>query len=226
METSLHRDLKMLYGGNHPQFEVRLGTHRIDVVSEGKLVEVQLGSLSAIRDKVRILLRDHPVVVVRPIVVRKTLIKLARKDGSIRSRRLSPKRGSVLDLFDQLVHFTRVFPHRNLTIETPLIEIEEYRYPGHGRRRRWRRDDYEVEDQKLVQVLKTYRLRLASDLLRLIDVPLPQPFHTGHLAEALGVQRGLAQRIAYCLRHTGGACEVGKLCNTRLYQFVRPRIAG
>ena len=30
------------------------------------------------------------------------------------------------------VHFTRVFPHRRLTLEVVLIEIEEWRYPGHG----------------------------------------------------------------------------------------------
>ena len=40
------------------------------------------------------------------------------------------------DLFDDLVHFTRVFPHRRLTLEVPLVDIEEWRYPGHGRRRR------------------------------------------------------------------------------------------
>ena len=46
----------------------------------------------------------------------------------------------MLDLFEELVHFTRVFPHPRLTLEVVLVEIEEWRYPGHGRRRRWRRE--------------------------------------------------------------------------------------
>ena len=48
-------------------------------------------------------------------------------------------RGTFVDLFDELVHFTRVFPHPRLALEVVLVEIEEWRYPGHGRRRWIRR---------------------------------------------------------------------------------------
>lgn len=223
METSLHRDLKRLYGDKNDQFEVALGAHRIDVIADGRLVEIQLGSLVAIRDKVRTLVEDHRVLVVKPIIVQKILIKRVSKDGSVTHRRKSPKRGTILDLFDELVHFTRAFPHERLTLEVPLIDIEEWRYPGHGRRRRWRRDDYQVEDQKLIAVHKTYRFETGADLARLITCPLPQPFHTGQLAESLGVDRWTAQRIAYCLRQMGAVCEVGKQGNARLYECVRIR---
>jgi hypothetical protein len=223
METSLHRELKEFYGGDGVQFEVPIGAHRIDVVSGGRLVEIQVASLAAIREKVRVLLRKHRVTVVKPIVVRKTLVRRAREAGPVVARRLSPKRGGLLDLFDELVHFGHVFPHAGLTLDVPLIEIEEWRYPGHGRRRRWRQDDFEVEDQKLVTVHETRRFRSAADLAELIDCPLPQPFHTGHLAEALGVDRWTAQRIAYCLRQSGAAIEVGKRGNARLYEFATVR---
>jgi hypothetical protein len=225
METSLHRDLKRLYGGDDVRFEVALGAHRIDVVSGGRLIEIQCASLAAIRDKVRILLKDHRVVVVKPIVVQKTLVKRVKAGGPIAGRRLSPKRGTILELFDELVHFGRVFPHDRLTLEVPLIDIEEWRYPGHGRRRRWRRDDFEVEDQKLVAVRETRRFKTAADLAQLVGCPLPQVFHTGHLAESLAIDRWIAQRIAYCLRQTGAVVEVGKQKNARLYEFARSRDA-
>jgi hypothetical protein len=221
METSLHRDLKRLYSDENDQFEVTLGAHRIDVVADGRLVEIQLGSLAAIRDKVRTLVEDHRVLVVKPIVVQKVLIKRASKNGPVTHRRKSPKRGAILDLFDELVHFTRAFPHERLTLEVPLTDIEEWRYPGHRRRRRWRRDDYQVEDQKLIAVHETYRFETGADLARLIRCPLPRRFHTGHLAESLGVHRWTAQRIAYCLRRMGAVCEVGKQGNALLYNFVR-----
>jgi len=64
------------------------------------------------------------------------LIKRVKEGGPVAYRRLSPKRGTIFDLFDELVHFSRVFPHERLTLEVPLIDIEEWRYPGHGRRRR------------------------------------------------------------------------------------------
>jgi hypothetical protein len=222
METSLHRDLKARYAGKDAQFEVSLGGYRIDVVSDGVLVEIQHGSLAAIRDKIQRLLRKHRVLVVKPIVARKTLVKQAAKDGEVIQRRLSPKRGTLLDLFDDLVHFTRVFPHERLTLEVPLVEIEEWRYPGHGRRRRWRRGDHQVEDQKLVAVQSVHRLQTRADLRDLIACPLPKPFHTGHLAESLGVRRWIAQRIAYCLRKMGVVRESGKQGNARLYEFIMP----
>jgi len=124
METSLHRDLKTLYAGKDAQFEVSLGDYRIDVLSGGRLIEIQHGSLAAIRDKVKTLLADHTVVVVKPIVVQKLLVKRTRKNGPIAGQRMSPKRGKLVDLFDDLVHFTRVFPHKRLTLEVPLVDIE------------------------------------------------------------------------------------------------------
>ena len=223
METSLHRDLKAMYAGTDAQVEVRLGRYRIDAVVDDRLIEIQHGSLSAIRDKIRALLADHRVLVVKPIVARKRLIKQSARGGRITDRRMSPKRGGVLDLFDELVHFTRVFPHERLVLEVPLVEIEEWRYPGHGRRRRWRANDHEVEDQRLVSVDEVYQLRTASDVRRLVDCPLPSPFHTGHLAGSLGVQRWRAQRITYCLRRMGAVEEVGKAGNARLYRFAKNR---
>jgi len=219
METSLHRELKSLYAPEGARLEVPVCTYRIDVVQGDRLVEIQHGSLAAIRDKVRRLLEDHQVTVVKPIVVRRLLIKRNRKGGPVTDRRMSPKRGKVLDLFDELVHFTRVFPHKRLTLDVPLVDIEEWRRPGHGRRRRWRRRDHEIEDQKLLAVHQTLRLRTTSDLKALVPCRLPRPFHTGHLAEALGVERWIAQRIAYCFREMGTARTVGKQGNALLYEF-------
>ena len=158
------------------------------------------------------------MLVVKPLVVRKTLVSLSRKGGKELGRKASPKRGTILDVFDELVYFTRVFPHANLTLETPLVEIEERRYPGHGKRRRWRKKDFVVEDQRLVAVVGVERFATHADLWRLIPAGLAEPFHTGELAESLGVRRWIAQRIAYCLRKTGAADVTGKTGNAWLYR--------
>lgn len=221
METSLHRQLKQLYAGRDARLEVTLDAYRIDAVRGRELVEIQHGSLAAIRDKIRRLLDEHRVVVVKPVIVRKRLVKQQARGGAVVGRRLSPKRGCVFDLFDDLVYFTRVFPHPNLTLDVALVDVEEWRFPGHGRRRRWRRRDHQVEDQKLVQVRRVHRFRTPGDLLRLIPRGLPDPFHTGHLAESVDVPRWQAQRITYCLREMGGLADAGKQGNTRLYGAPR-----
>ncbi len=218
MEFSLHRQLKSQYASVDALQEVKLGSYRIDVVVADQLIEIQHGSLAAIRDKTAQLLKEHAVLIVKPIVARKSILKHKRRGGPVVHKRWSPKRGKPIDLFDELVYLTRVFPHHNLTLEVPLVEIEESRYPGHGRRRRWRTNDFVVEDQRLLRVLETYCFRSAGDLWQLLPKRLPRPFHTGHLADRLRVQRWTAQRIAYCMRKMGAAIEVGKSGNTRLYQ--------
>lgn len=225
METSLHRELKRIYAGDGAQVEVRLGRFRIDAVVNDELVEVQHGSLAAIRDKIAQLLKKHAVRIIKPVVARKQLVKLDRAGGRVIERRSSPKRGDLWDLFHELVYFTRVFPHRRLTLEAVLVEIEEWRYPGHGRRRRWGRKDFEIEDQKLIQVLEARTFRTAADLAALLPSTLPQPFHSGDMAVTLGVNRFTAQRIAYCLREMHGIQPAGKRGNALLYRSPRRRAA-
>ena len=176
--------------------------------------------MAAIRDKIRRLLESYDVTVVKPIVARKRIVKRECKGGKVLHRRLSPKRGRAVDVFDELVHFTRVFPHERLTLEIPLVEVEEWRYPGHGKRRRWRENDFVIEDQRLTQIHETLRVRTADDLTRLVDCELPDRFHTGHLAEGLAVPRWIAQRIAYTLRHAGTVRQVDKEGNAILYEWA------
>lgn len=224
METSLHRQLKALYAGEHCASEVesrKLAGYRIDVVRGDELVEIQHGSLGAIRNKVARLLEHHPVRVVKPLIARKTLIKLEEAGGREVSRRLSPKQGTVLDLFHELIYFTSVFPHARLTVEVPLVTVEERRVPGHGKRRRWRRNDHVVHDLSLIDVVSTHAFQTNGDLLALLPCDLPTIFHTGELADAMGIQRWIAQRIAYCLRKTGGMLVSGKQGNAWQYQMVR-----
>jgi hypothetical protein len=217
METSLHRQLKALYAGDSAATEVRMGPYRIDVVQGKLLVEIQHGSLRAIRDKVQALCKSHDVLVVKPIVARKTLVRLCAKGREV-SRRLSPKRGTLLDVFDELVYFTRAFPHPRLSLELRLVEIEELRKPGHGRRRRWRRKDHVVIDQQLLSVGEPYRLNTTADLVSLLPGTLPATFHTGDLAKQIDQPRWIAQRIAYCLREMGATESVGKQGNSLLYR--------
>jgi hypothetical protein len=220
METSLHRQLKRAYAGPAGRLEVRVGSFRIDAVVDGpdglELVEIQHGPLWAIRDKIRRLTAEHRVRLVKPIIGRKRLVKLGRTGDKVLERRTSPRQGRLLELFDELVFFTQAFPHANLVIEGLLVEVEELRRPSTRRRRR----RHVVEDQRLLKIHQTVQISGAADLARLVPCRLPTPFHTGHLAAGLEVERWEAQRIAYVLRRAGAVETAGKQRGAWLYRWT------
>lgn len=223
METTLHRQLKALYAGDAEQQEVRLAGYRIDAIAGERLIEIQYGSLGAIRDKIRTLVAAHDVLVVKPLAARKFLVKRKRRGGKIVSTRYSPARETLLHVFEDLVHFVSVFPHPRLTLDVVLTEQEEHRIAAKKRRRF--SNDFRVEDRLLRGIEGRVQLRTAADLLALLPADLPAFFTTANLAEAAAIPRWLAQKIAYCLRKVDAVEIVGKERNAIVYRTAGAREA-
>jgi hypothetical protein len=218
METTLHRQLKALYATDAAGQEVAVDGFRIDALGEGRLVEIQYGSLGAIRDKVRKLVRRHDVLVVKPLAARKQIARRQRRGGPVVSVRYSPLRQTYFDLFEDLVHFVGVFPHRRLVLEVVLTEQEEHRIPARKRRRFGR--DYRVEDRTLRSIEGRLKLQTAGDLAALLPTGLTETFTTEDIAREAGIARWLAQKMAYCLRKTGAVAAVAKRGNAVVYRVA------
>ncbi len=71
---------------------------------------------------------------------------------------------TLLHIFEELVHMTGFFPHPNLTLEVPLVEIAEYRPPWAWPSSLAADGDHVVEDQTLVEIHDTRDLRTLADL--------------------------------------------------------------
>ncbi len=215
METSLHRSLKDRYAcGKNDRREVRIAGFRIDAVDEaGRLIEIQSGALGPLCGKLQRLLPQHRLRIVKPVVLSRRLVKTSARGGSILSVRRSPKRGSLVDIFDDLMGVVRIFPHTNLDIEILGVTIDEVRIA------RRRRPGYTVADRRLGEIRETATLAHASDLWTLLPAGSDddQPFTTAELARRLGRPVWFAQRVAYCLRKTGAARVVGKTGNRLIY---------
>jgi hypothetical protein len=215
METSLHRSLKERYAtGGDGRPEVPIRGYRIDAVDDaGRLVEVQSGPLGPLHGKLRRLLPDHRIRIVKPVILRRRLVRRFRRDGPDLSARSSPKRGALHDVFDDLIGVVRVFPHSNLDIEILGVTIDEVRVS------RRRRPGYTVADRRLGAICSTALVARADDLWALLpdDCDGREPFTTFDLAERLDRPPRFAQRVAYCLRITGAARVVGKVGNRLVY---------
>ena len=215
METSLHRSLKESYAtGGDRRPEVVIRGFRVNAVNDaGRLIEVQSGPLGPLRSKLRRLLDEHRIRIVKPVPLRRRIVRRTKPDGPDLSQRCSPKQGVLFDVFDDLVGVVGIFPHANLEIEILGVTIDEVRVP------RRRRPGYAVADRRLREIHRTTSLIQAVDLWGLLPdaFGVGEPFTTRELAGKLGRPLWFAQRVAYCLRLTGAARVTGKTRNHLVY---------
>jgi len=215
-EKSLHAQLKAWYSQVGDRFEVPVGRHVVDIVRGELLIEIQTRNVSAIRNKLATLVEEHPVRLVFPIPASKTIVKLG-PGGEIVSRRRSPKRGSVFDIFAELVSIPTLIDEPSFDLRVLLIDEVELR--EHSPDGNWRRKGWRTVERRLESVREEILLSSTAQLLGLLP-PLPREWTTADIVENAGVNRRVAQQVAYTLKHAAATVPVAKRGNTLVYTFV------
>ena len=213
-ETTLHADLKTWYARPGDVLETKVDGFVIDIVRGDTLIEIQTRQFGALRRKLETLLPRHHVHVLHPIPLEQWIVRLA-DDGAAHSRRKSPKRGQLIDIFRELVFIPALLPHPNLTLEILLTQEETWlRNDGRGS---WRRQRWSIHDRRLLAVVETAGFVTPADLCSLLPASLTPPFTNHELAQALGCRLSLAQKMSYTLRQAGVLGVAGKQGNALLY---------
>jgi len=214
-EHSLHASLKDWYARPGDLKEVVVDGYQIDIVRGDLLIEIQTRNFSSLKRKLSTLTNHHRVHLVHPIACEKWIVRLA-DDGLERlSRRKSPKRGTPLHVFEELVSIPELIAHPSFTLEVLMVQEEEIRRK-HARGR-WRRRGWGTFDRRLLDVVARVAVASLDDLRRWLPDGLPEPFTTADLAGALHQPRDLAQKMAYCLRRMGVLKVLGRRGNGILY---------
>lgn len=217
-EKPLHAALKEWYQQPGDLVEHPVDGYVIDLVRGDLLIEIQTSGLAGMKKKVaKLLAEGHPVRIVHPIAVDRTIVKV-EDDGTILSRRLSPKHGVVSDVFTQLVSFPDLLVGTDLEVEVVLTVEDEYRTHSPGKA--WRRKGWVVHERHLNEVIDSVTLATGIDLLGLLPANLPEPFTTSDLARGLQRPMRNAQQMAYCLRHAGLVEPTGKQGNAIEYRLT------
>lgn len=214
-EGPLHAGLKRLYASPGCQTEVLIDGLIIDVVDDDLLIEIQTAGFSPLAPKLERLLPTHRVRVVHPIAEETVIVKVS-EDGEILSRRRSPKRGRVVDIFTRLVSITGVLTDPNLEID--VVSTVEEQVRRHEPGKAWRRRGWVIDHRRLVEVRETTPLRSPTDLAELLPVGLPDEFTTADIAAELDTPTRTAQQMAYCLRSIGAITQVGTSGRAHLYR--------
>ena len=221
-EKSLHAALKDWYASPGDLTEHPVDGYVVDLVRGDKLIEIQTQNFSALKRKLATLLQSYAVCLVHPIPSQKWIVRLDRDGTTVRSRRRSPKRGSLLDIFAELVSIPTLIGHPRFSLEVLLVEVEETRcQDGRGS---WRRRGWSIHDQLLIGVERQHRFQVPEDFAALLPASLPATFTSNDIAAGLEVRRNQGRKIAYCLRHMGAIRLVGKQGNAYRYQRMPTKV--
>lgn len=215
-EKPLHAALKAWYAGSNGEFEASIDGFVIDIVQDGLLIEIQTGNFASIKRKLFTLTAQHRVRLIHPIAQEKWIVKLPKGRKGISSRRKSPKRGRLDEIFLQLVSFPKLLANPNFSLMAALIQEEEVR--RYDAKRGWRRKGWITEERRLLDVVDHQLFETPEDIAAFLPAELPAQFTTADLAAALGRPRWLAQKMAYCLRQMDIITQVGIHQRAILYE--------
>ncbi len=221
MPSDLHVALQNFYARRHGagtdgRVEVEMDGYRADVLRGEVVYEIQTGSFTAIRDKLRALAREHPVVLVHSIARYKFIAHIDSETGAELSCRRSPKQAQPVEVFGELVHAPDLLRRDNLSLEIVITAERELRCAdGAGS---WRRKGVSIVGRELMAILEILRFDRPADLARLLPEGLPEPFTTADLSQHGQMRRRLAGRMAYALREAGAIEQVGRRGNAYLYR--------
>jgi len=216
-EGALHAELRAWFQRPGDRLEQPVDGFVVDLVRDDLLVEFQTGGFFALRRKLPVLLERHCVRVVTPAAVSRHIVKVDAT-GELLSRRRSPKRGRIEDIFAELASVPTLLNHPRFALEVVLVELEETRVHQPGRA--FRRRGWVVSGRALGKVLDRFLINDAEQATALLPQPLPDPFTTSDLATVGALPRRLAQQMAYCLLALGSIERFGKRGNAHCYQRV------
>lgn len=216
-EKPLHASLKKFYAQPGDQIETVVDGFVIDIVRDDLLLEIQTDNFASIKSKLTNLLRSHQIRLIYPIAQEKWIVKLAKDGSSAVTRRKSPKKGRLENLFWEMVSFPQLLSNRNLSLEVVLIKEEEVRrYEG---KRRWRRRGWVTEERRLLEVVEQRLFEEPADWLGFLPEGL-ESFTARDLAETIDIRRPLAQKMAYCMRKARVIELIGKRGRANLYRVA------
>jgi hypothetical protein len=214
-ETSLHDEIKRWYSQPGDLLEKWVDGYLIDIVRGDRLIEIQTSNFSAIKAKLEDLVKHHPVRLVHPIAQTKWIVRLDSRGKRV-SKRRSPRRGRVEDLFLELVYIPRLMKETNFSLEALLVQSEEELIDdGRGS---WRRRHWSIHDRRLLDVVGRTTFSTPVDILKLLPATLPEEFTTRELAESLQLRANIAQKMTYSLRHMDVIETIGK--RGRAYNYI------
>ena len=216
-ESSLHNQIKNILAEEGDLIESKIGRYFIDIVKPDHLVEIQTKNFSSFKSKLENLIEDHKITVAYPIAWQKQIVYLEENSEKEISRRKSPQKRRLINVFEELMRIPALFKHPNFTLQVLLIKLDEFRVrDGKGS---WRRKGVSIVNRKLVEIDDIIVLETPTDLLGLLPFSKNQTFTSNELAKKTKINKSLARKMCYTLKKMSAIEQIGKDGNAFIYQI-------
>ncbi len=205
-EKSLHRLIKRFFCEDESRFEIKIGPHLADVLTDGEIIEVQTSSFYPLQKKIAYYLNNTGlrIRIVHPIISKKTVVRIDAESGEIlRQRRSSAKRGAA-NVLPELYWLGDDVKNERLCIDVFLVSATEYRFSDvrYRYRKAGRYDSVTVADA----LEERYTLQEPHGLLPLLPADLLTcdcGFTAAEFAKKTGLRGGRAYSALAALCNAG-----------------------
>jgi hypothetical protein len=182
-EKLIHKTLKYYIVSDPSRHEQRISGAVADVISDGRIYEIQTRALSRLVPKLTRFLSEHPVTVVYPLVTEKSIVWLSADSGEAAEPKKSSKKQIAASALYELSAIAALLDDCDLTVELLLVKATEYRLSdGYGSQGHKRATKLNIH---LDEITEQISLRSTSDLKKLLPETLPETFTAKELYKAM-----------------------------------------
>lgn len=217
-EKTVHATLKKLIEQDPMRREVPCGAYIADVLSDGKIYEIQTRGFDRLIPKLNCFLQEYDVTVVYPVEMTKRIVWISPETGECRKPRISNKHGTIWDIFPELYRIRSFIGHPRLSFCAVLMDVTEFRLMdglGDGKKKHATR-----VDRIPTEFLQKIVIGTKEDMRRLLPEELPATFTIDIFREITGASERSAGAALRILREYRFIDCVGKSKRKNLYSVL------
>ncbi len=213
-EKTMHAVFKNYFQPHADSQEIKVGDFVADIVGENGIIEIQTKQLSKLAKKLDAFLPCCAVTVVHPIIAEKNLIKIDEASGEVLSRRKSPKKQSLINIFDELYSLRNYITDENFSLCVCMIKADVIK---NNEQRRYKVKKLDTVPTELLQEVYFHSPR---DYLSFIPNDLPDEFTSAQFAKLAKTDRSTALSCLNTLTAAGLIKRVGKQKSAILFSEI------
>lgn len=200
-ESTLHKTLKKIYSlEKTDKTEVEKDGFIFDIIkNENEIIEIQTQNIGKLKTKIEYAIKNNlKIKIVIPIIAKKNII--TTNNNEIISKRISPKKENIYNLFKKIIGIHSFLSKENLTLEILFLEITEHRIKlkektqSQNKKRRYKKDWIKT-DKSLDKILSKTIFNKKEDYLKLLPKNIPQEFSSKELKELYKIENNNAKNI-------------------------------